>query len=234
MIEAVIRKRHNVNVADGEREQSQSGGNIYESNVELFTRACDIALSVAALVFLAPVLFTVALFVYLQDGGPIFYGQDRIGKNGKKFKCYKFRSMLVDSAERLEKLLATDAEAREEWEKDHKLKNDPRITKFGNFIRKTSLDEFPQLWNVIKGEMSLVGPRPIVYNEIVKYGSSFRYYKSVKPGITGMWQVSGRNNIDYVRRVAIDRKFVQSKSAFLYLYIIFATVPAVLAQKGSY
>ncbi|WP_240007213.1 sugar transferase [Pseudaquidulcibacter saccharophilus] len=234
MMEAVLRKRHNVNVADGERNQSQAGSNIYESNVELFTRACDIALSVAALVFLAPVLFTVALFVYLQDGGPIFYGQDRIGKNGKKFKCYKFRSMLVDSAERLEKLLATDAEAREEWERDHKLKNDPRITKFGNFIRKTSLDEFPQLWNVIKGEMSLVGPRPIVYNEIVKYGSSFRYYKSVKPGITGMWQVSGRNNIDYVRRVAIDRKFVQSKSAFLYLYIIFATVPAVLAQKGSY
>jgi lipopolysaccharide/colanic/teichoic acid biosynthesis glycosyltransferase len=233
-MEAVLRKRQSINIAKSDRTKHLSGSDVYETNVELFTRVCDIALSVTALVSLAPVLVTVAIIVYLQDGGSIFYSQDRIGRNGKKFKCYKFRSMLVDSAERLEKLLASDPDAREEWERDHKLKNDPRITKFGNFIRKTSLDEFPQLWNVIRGDMSLVGPRPIVNNEIVKYGSSFRYYKAVKPGITGMWQVSGRNNIDYVRRVAIDRKFVQSRSLFLYLYIIFATIPAVLAQKGSY
>jgi exopolysaccharide production protein ExoY len=197
-------------------------------------RLLDIIISLAALVFFAPVLSAVGVLVWLQDGGSMFYGQKRIGYGGKIFTCYKFRSMLVDSEERLNALLAKDAEARAEWLQDHKLKNDPRITAFGRFIRKTSLDEFPQLWNVLKGDMSLVGPRPIVRDEIAKYGRSFVRYASVKPGITGLWQISGRNNVKYHRRVAMDRHFCRRRNIRLYLFILIATVPSILAQRGSY
>lgn len=197
-------------------------------------RALDIMISVAALLFFSPVLLVVALIVKLQDGGSFFYSQRRLGLGGREFACHKFRSMLVDSQARLEQLLATDADARAEWARDHKLKQDPRITGFGRFIRKTSLDEFPQLFNVIKGEMSLVGPRPIVRDEIKKYGRTFPIYTSIKPGITGLWQISGRNNISYARRVAMDRYFAGRCTVGFYLYILVMTVPAILVQRGSY
>ena len=197
-------------------------------------RALDIMISVAALLFFSPVLLVVALIVKLQDGGSFFYSQRRLGLGGREFACHKFRSMLVDSQARLEQLLATDANARGEWARDHKLKQDPRITGFGRFIRKTSLDEFPQLFNVIKGEMSLVGPRPIVRDEIKKYGRTFPIYTSIKPGITGLWQISGRNNISYARRVAMDRYFAGRCTVGFYLYILVMTVPAILVQRGSY
>ena len=197
-------------------------------------RALDIMISVAALLFFSPVLLVVALIVKLQDGGSFFYSQRRLGLGGREFACHKFRSMLVDSQARLEQLLATDANARAEWARDHKLKQDPRITGFGRFIRKTSLDEFPQLFNVIKGEMSLVGPRPIVRDEIKKYGRTFPIYTSIKPGITGLWQISGRNNISYARRVAMDRYFAGRCTVGFYLYILVMTVPAILVQRGSY
>jgi lipopolysaccharide/colanic/teichoic acid biosynthesis glycosyltransferase len=201
---------------------------------QFIVRLADIAISLAALLFLAPALIAVAIGVKLQDGGPIFYGQSRIGLDGKLFKCFKFRSMLVDADARLKQLLESSYSARLEWETDHKLKDDPRITTFGRFIRKTSLDEFPQLWNVLRGDMSLVGPRPIVNAEVVKYGRSFRNYISVKPGITGLWQVAGRNDVTYFRRVAMDRLFARKKSVGIYFSILCMTVPAVLLQRGSY
>jgi lipopolysaccharide/colanic/teichoic acid biosynthesis glycosyltransferase len=197
-------------------------------------RVLDIVISLFALIFYAPVLISVGLMVKAQDGGSIFFGQSRIGYGGRDFTCYKFRSMLTDSQVRLKNLLATDAAARAEWIRDHKLKNDPRITGFGRFIRKSSLDEFPQLWNVLKGDMSLVGPRPIVQEEICKYGRTFVRYASVKPGITGLWQVSGRNNVSYSRRVAMDRLYCRRRNLWLYLYILAATGPSILTQRGSY
>ncbi len=197
-------------------------------------RLFDIAISLMALLFLAPALILVGTIVTLQDGGPVFYGQNRIGRGGKEFKCFKFRSMSVDADARLKRLLAEDPAARAEWERDHKLRDDPRITRFGQFIRKTSLDEFPQLWNVLKGEMSLVGPRPIVRAEVIKYGRSFHKYTSVKPGITGLWQVAGRNDVTYFRRVAMDRLFARKRTVVIYLAILCLTIPAVLLQRGSY
>jgi len=197
-------------------------------------RLLDIFISLAVLMFFFPVLALVAIAVKLQDNGPVFFGHTRIGCDGQEFKCFKFRSMLVDAEARLQRLLETDPVARAEWAKDHKLKNDPRITAFGLLLRKTSIDEFPQLWNVLRGDMSLVGPRPIVRTEIRKYGKSFRQYASVRPGLTGLWQVAGRNDVSYTRRVAMDRLFSRRKSVSLYLYILFMTVPAVLMQRGSY
>ncbi len=201
---------------------------------EHIIRLLDIFISLTVLIFFFPVLALVAVGVKLQDKGPIFFGHTRIGCHGQEFKCFKFRSMLVDAEARLQRLLETDAAARAEWAQDHKLKNDPRITAFGMLLRKTSIDEFPQLWNVLKGDMSLVGPRPIVRTEIRKYGKSFRQYASVRPGLTGLWQVAGRNDVSYTRRVAMDRLFSRRKSVSLYLYILFMTVPAVLMQRGSY
>ena len=202
--------------------------------MRLAIRICDIFISVVALIALLPALSFVALGVKLQDKGPILFRQTRLGERGTEFKCLKFRSMYVKADELLAQLLRTDAAAAAEWQADHKLRNDPRVTPFGKFLRKSSLDELPQLINVIKGEMSLVGPRPIIHAEIAKYGHSFRHYSSVTPGITGLWQVMGRNDVSYRRRVAMDRLFARRKSLKLYWHILLATVPAVLAQRGSY
>lgn len=162
------------------------------------------------------------------------YKQKRVGKNGKEFNCYKFRSMVVDSKERLEKLLATNPEAREEWERDFKLKNDPRITKSGAFLRKTSLDELPQLLNVLKGEMSLVGPRPIVQKEVPKYEQYIKEYYMVLPGITGLWQVSGRSDTTYPERVAMDMWYVHNWSVWLDIVLLWRTAAAVIQSRGAY
>jgi lipopolysaccharide/colanic/teichoic acid biosynthesis glycosyltransferase len=201
---------------------------------EVLTEAMNALIAVVALIFLAPVMAGVALAVFLQDGGPVVFAHRRIGKGGRYFHCYKFRSMAVDAEQRLAQLLASDPEARAEWEKDHKLRNDPRVTKLGAFLRKTSLDELPQLFNVLKGQMALVGPRPIVDAEVVKYGSRFSSYCAVKPGITGLWQISGRNDTSYRTRVALDSVYAKRRNLFLDSYIIAATVPAVLLRKGSY
>ncbi len=197
-------------------------------------RLLDIIISFIALVALAPALGVVALAVWMQDNGPVFFIQDRIGLNGRGFKCFKFRSMHVEADRFLNRLLRIDAAALAEWEADHKLRNDPRVTPLGRFLRKTSLDEFPQLVNVLRGDMSLVGPRPIIQAEVHKYGSSFAHYTSVPPGITGLWQVMGRNDVTYKRRVAMDRLFARQRSVRLYIYILVVTIPAVLTQKGSY
>ena len=191
-------------------------------------------LALLGLLFVLPLMIAVALAIWVQDRGPVLFAHRRVGRGGKPFYCLKFRSMALDSEARLAELLATDPVARTEWEADHKLRNDPRVTPLGVFLRKTSLDELPQLFNVLRGEMNLVGPRPIVEAEIVKYGPRFRHYCAVKPGITGLWQVSGRNDVSYRARVAMDTLYARRHSAKLDAWVILATIPAVLARKGSY
>ncbi|MBV9509378.1 MAG: sugar transferase [Caulobacteraceae bacterium] len=197
-------------------------------------RSVDLLIASFAIIFFAPIMVAAALGVWLQDGGPVFYAHRRIGLNGREFNCLKFRSMLIDSEARLRQLLAESAEARAEWERDHKLRNDPRITPIGSFLRRSSLDELPQLFNVLAGDMSIVGPRPIVTAEAKRYGRRFSHYCSVRPGITGLWQISGRNDVSYRRRVAIDTCYAQKRTLALDLQIIVATVPSVLLRKGSY
>ena len=199
-----------------------------------FTRALDILLSLALLLFALPLMLVVAVAIKIQDGGPDVFGQDRIGQGGRAFRCWKFRSMVMDAEARLAAVLASDPAARAEWDADHKLRRDPRITPLGAFLRVTSIDELPQLLNVLAGEMSLVGPRPIVTGEVRRYGRWFRHYCAVRPGITGLWQVSGRNDVDYRRRVAMDVLFAKKRSAAMYVRILVATAPAVLMRQGSY
>lgn len=197
-------------------------------------RLLDLTIAIPLLIAFLPAMALLALFVWINDGGPAFYGQTRIGHHGRTFRCWKFRSMVTDADAVLSRLLATSADAREQWARDHKLKVDPRITWIGGFLRSSSLDELPQLWNVICGEMSLVGPRPIVVAEVSRYGARFHDYCGCRPGITGLWQVSGRNDVSYRRRVAIDTLYARTCSLRLDLSILLLTVPAVLLRKGSY
>lgn len=197
-------------------------------------RALDLLIATVALVFVAPLMLAVAIAIKLQDGGPVLFGHRRIGYGGRSFKCWKFRSMVVDADTRLKALLEVSPEARQEWEESHKLRKDPRITGFGRFLRVSSLDELPQLLNVLQGEMSLVGPRPIVTSEVVRYGRWFRHYVSVRPGITGLWQISGRSDVSYAERVAMDVLYARNVSWSLYVKILIGTVPAVLTRTGSY
>lgn len=185
-------------------------------------------------ILISPLLIFIAIWIYKDSPGPIIFKHMRIGKNGKEFPCYKFRSMCVDAKKKLEELLKNDPKARAEWEKDFKLKHDPRITKSGAFLRKTSLDELPQLFNVLKGEMSLVGPRPIIKAEMVRYGDNINDYLMVKPGITGMWQCSGRSDIDYPERVRMDSWYVRNWSVWLDIMLLWRTFKAVFAKKGAY
>lgn len=197
-------------------------------------RVFDMILTIVGGIMISPILIGVAVWVYRDSPGPVIYKHRRVGKDGKEFDCYKFRSMCVDSAERLQKLLDTDPEARKEWETSFKLKNDPRITRSGAFLRKTSLDELPQLLNVLKGEMSLVGPRPIIQKEVPRYGEFIKEYYMVRPGITGMWQVSGRSDIDYPERVRMDSWYVHNWSVWLDILMLWRTIKVVIARKGAY
>lgn len=186
-------------------------------------------------ILISPLLIYIAYRIKKDDPGPIIFAHTRIGKNGKEFPCYKFRSMIVNSKEILEKHLAENPAAREEWEKTYKLKNDPRITPIGNTLRRTSLDELPQIFNVLKGEMSLVGPRPVIQEELDKYyGDTVELYKSVRPGITGLWQVSGRSDLDYEERVALDAYYIKNRSFWGDIVILWKTVAVVLLKKGAY
>lgn len=196
-------------------------------------RVFDIIGSASIIVLLSPVLAILAYLVS-KDGGAAIYGHERVGQNGKKFKCLKFRSMVVNSQEVLQGLLENNAEARAEWAKDFKLKDDPRITAVGKFIRKTSLDELPQLFNVIKGEMSLVGPRPIIEKELERYAGDVDYYLMAKPGMTGLWQVSGRNDVDYETRVYFDAWYVKNWSMWNDIAILFKTIGVVVKRDGAY
>lgn len=198
------------------------------------TRALDVTIALVALIFFLPLMLVIAALVYVTDPGPIFFAHRRIGKGGRHFRCLKFRSMAVNAEALLSDLLANDPVARAEWARDHKLKDDPRITAIGAFLRKSSLDELPQIFNVLCGDMALVGPRPIVDAEALRYGRYFAHYCSVRPGITGLWQVSGRNNVSYRRRVAFDVAYSRSRSTLFDVKILAMTVPSVVMARGSY
>lgn len=196
------------------------------------------ALDIAFCVLMSPVLLCIfavlALLIRLDSAGPVIYRQRRIGRYGQTIRVCKFRTMVQDADSVLKQVLASDAELRAEWERDHKLKHDPRVTRVGAFLRKTSLDELPQLINVLTGDMSLVGPRPIVAEEIAKYGDVYEDYCCVRPGITGLWQISGRNNTTYEERVAFDYYYISNWSVWMDVWILGRTVPVVLTGYGAY
>lgn len=196
-------------------------------------RSFDILASAALLCLLAP-LFGAAWLCGRVSGVPAFYGHERIGRFGRPFTCYKFRTMVPDADAVLTRLLATDPVARKEWENGFKLKNDPRITRFGSVLRRTSMDELPQIWNVFRGDMSLVGPRPVVEAELDHYGKQAMVYLSVRPGITGLWQVGGRSDAHYEKRVVLDRNYVRNWSVAGDLGILWRTVKVVLSRVGAY
>ncbi len=192
----------------------------------------DVAAAVAALLFLAPLLIVLGVLVRL-DGGPVLFAHTRVGRGGNRFPCLKFRSMVVDADAVLRRLLESDPQAAQEWAATQKLRHDPRITWIGRVLRKTSVDELPQLLNVIRREMSLVGPRPIVAAEVARYGQDIVYYLSARPGITGLWQVSGRSDTSYAQRVALDIAYVRDWSLWMDAAIVARTIPAVLKRKGA-
>jgi Undecaprenyl-phosphate galactose phosphotransferase WbaP len=194
----------------------------------------DLLLTLLGGVILLPMVGIIALLIKIDSPGPIFYGQTRIGQRGERFTAWKFRSMVRNADQVLQNYLDRHPELQESWVKDHKLRDDPRVTRIGRFLRRTSLDELPQLWNVLRGEMSLVGPRPIVDEEINRYGDKFALYIRVIPGVTGLWQVSGRNNITYQDRVNLDAYYVRNWSVWLDLYILMRTVLVVITGEGAY
>jgi Undecaprenyl-phosphate galactose phosphotransferase WbaP len=195
-------------------------------------RGADVMLATALLCALSPLLFGIALLVQ-HDGGPVFYRQSRVGLGGGLFRCIKFRSMVMDGDARLNELLARDPSAAAEWLASYKLSCDPRVTPLGRILRRTSLDELPQLFNVLRGDMSLVGPRPIVPAELSKYGDATHLYLAVRPGLTGLWQVSGRSDTTYAERVRLDTWYVINWSPWLDLGILLRTIPAVLLRRGA-
>ena len=198
------------------------------------SRAVDLIIAIIALILFGPLMLLTALAVATERRGSVLFAHTRIGQYGQRFQVYKFRSMHVDSDHILASHLATDPVAAAEWQRDHKLRCDPRINRLGGFLRKSSFDELPQLFNVLRGEMSIVGPRPIVEAEIPRYGRFFKAYCRVTPGITGVWQVSGRNDVSYRRRVAMDAVYAKRKCLSLDLRLMLATIPAVVSRKGSY
>ncbi|CAN7246405.1 undecaprenyl-phosphate galactose phosphotransferase WbaP [Massilia sp. LjRoot122] len=200
---------------------------------QLIKRCFDLLVSLTVLLLGSPVFLFIA-FKVSQSGRPIFFGHTRVGQHNHPFKCYKFRTMAPNADKLLADLLATNAEARAEWERDFKLKNDPRITSIGHFLRRTSLDEIPQLWNVIKGDMSLVGPRPVVTAELERYGNQVDYYLEAKPGVTGLWQISGRNDVSYETRVYLDAWYVKNWSLFNDIVILLRTVKVIFRKDGAY
>lgn len=228
---------NNLSIADG------SGRNMLVLNVKnnlarYYYRWIKRCFDIIVILVCSPLLLLgclcIALMVRLDSKGPVFFAHQRVGRYGRSFACYKFRSMVVDSKERLEAYLATHPEAEAEWKREFKLKEDPRITRIGKFLRKTSLDELPQLWNVLKGDMSLVGPRPIVAEEVSKYGIYIDDYYLVRPGITGIWQVNGRSNTTYEERVQMDSWYVHNWSVWIDVVYLIKTVLVVLKREGAY
>ncbi|KPJ93409.1 MAG: hypothetical protein AMJ53_07300 [Gammaproteobacteria bacterium SG8_11] len=210
-----------------------------ESNLLLpiprfFKRLADLSIVIAGGLICLPMVAIIASLVKLSSPGPVVFSHERISYNGRRFKAWKFRTMFKDADIVLDQYLAADPEIRKEWEENHKLRDDPRVTKIGRWVRKTSLDELPQVWNILSGEMSLVGPRPIVEEEIKKYGENFGLYTRVVPGLTGLWQVSGRNNTTYDERVHLDSYYVRNWSPWMDIYILARTIKVVLRRDGAY
>lgn len=202
-------------------------------NGESAKRLFDVLFSLAVLILFAPVYLLLALLILISSPGPVFYVQQRVGQNRKLFGCLKFRTMVVNADEVLVEMMETSPHLRQEFQDNFKLKHDPRITWIGRFLRVTSLDEFPQFWNVLKGDMSVVGPRPLVEEELPKYGRHMDKILTIKPGITGLWQVSGRNDIPYPRRVQIDLYYVNFRSFWIDIWIIVKTIGVVIFPNNN-
>ncbi|NJO93902.1 MAG: sugar transferase [Hydrococcus sp. RM1_1_31] len=202
-------------------------------NDDLAKRAFDVLFSLLVLIFLSPLYIILALLISISSPGPIFYVQQRVGKNYRRFGCLKFRTMVRNADEMLESLVANSPQMLEEFEDNFKLRDDPRITRIGKFLRLTSLDEFPQFWNVLMGDMSVVGPRPLVPEELYKYGNRIDKVLTIRPGITGLWQVSGRNDIPYPQRVQIDVYYVTCRNWLMDLWIAIKTIGVVIFPKNN-
>lgn len=215
----------------------QFGGQLNPSAVRAFEYGCkrtfDFTMALILTLLLIPLLLVIATLVSGADGGPAFFRQARIGKGGKLFNCWKFRTMVCDAERAFTEFIEKNPAAAKEWQENRKLSVDPRITPVGLFLRKTSLDELPQLFNIMLGDMSFVGPRPIVVDEIPRYGEAFSHCFSVHPGLTGLWQVSGRSDCNYATRVALDSRYVSEWRLLLDVQILVRTIPAVLFQEGS-
>jgi len=199
----------------------------------LIKRSFDIAGSLVGLIALSPLFIMIALLVKFSDGGSIFYGHRRIGRGGRIFPCLKFRTMVPDGDKVLAAYLATNPDANAEWIATRKLKNDPLVSRVGAVLRKLCLDELPQIINILQGDMSLVGPRPVVRDELEIYGSAAVYYLKSRPGLTGLWQVSGRTNVPYSERVRLDMLYIENRSILMDVQILWRTVGCVLARKGA-
>lgn len=212
------------------RRTAMSGGTRLDAAYTVLNQLTALLLIVA----LMPLLAFIAYRIWRIDGTPISFAHYRVGLGGRQFRCFKFRSMVRNSAEVLERLLNSDPQARLQWERDRKLRHDPRVTGIGNFLRRTSLDELPQLFNILRGEMHFVGPRPVTLDELRMYGERKRHYMSVKPGLTGLWQVSGRNNTTYQRRVELDADYVERRSPFFDSWILVRTVKVVIKREGAH
>lgn len=197
-------------------------------------RGLDLVLAMLAVVFLSPLLILIYALLKISDPGPALFTQLRVGKDGKTFTVYKFRTMRVDAQARLDHLLASDPVAAAEWAKYQKLRNDPRVTMLGRFLRRSSLDELPQLLNIVRGEMSVIGPRPVTSAEVHRYGIDYPYYIAVRPGVLGLWQVSGRNRLTYPERIALDVRYVRTWTIWADLAILVRAIPVVLFGKGAY
>lgn len=230
-----------VNIGDEAINQELKGIRVFKKSIKykkyinnFIKRIIDVLGALVGIVLLVPImLFVKVINVLNKDYGPLFYSHERIGKNGKHFKMYKFRSMCMNSQEVLKKILTENEEARKEWEEHRKLNNDPRITKIGKILRKTSLDEFPQFVNVLKGDMSLVGPRAVIDGEIEKFGVYKDAVLSVKPGITGYWAANGRSETSYDERVNMEFYYVSNNSIFMDIRILFKTVVSVIKKEGA-
>jgi undecaprenyl-phosphate galactose phosphotransferase len=206
-----------------------AGGSRADAVYSWFNRAGAAVL----LMVLSPLMLAIAWRIWREDGAPVLFAHWRVGQKGRLFRCLKFRSMVRRADLVLAEVFEKDPEAKEEWARDHKLRNDPRVLRIGHFLRKTSLDELPQLFNVLRGEMHLVGPRPVVVQEIPRYGEHKRHYFAVKPGMTGLWQVSGRNNLSYAQRVALDAHYVETRTLWMDLRILARTVSVLVTRDGA-
>ncbi|MEG3907335.1 sugar transferase [Microcoleus sp. Pol12B5] len=229
VIRAIARRGFG-SVLQGDRRISRS---LQSFDGELFKRLFDILFSLSVLILFAPVYLLLAFLIALSSPGPIFYVQERVGKNRKRFYCLKFRTMVENADDILLEIMENSPHLRQEFEDNFKLKQDPRITWIGRFLRMTSLDEFPQFWNVLKGDMSVVGPRPLVEEELPRYGSHINKILTIRPGITGLWQVSGRNDIPYPRRVQIDLYYANDKNLWMDMWIVFKTIGVVIFPKNN-
>ncbi|MCL5073582.1 MAG: exopolysaccharide biosynthesis polyprenyl glycosylphosphotransferase, partial [Actinobacteria bacterium] len=210
------------------------GNNLANPYNMLLKRLFDLIVGICIFIFILPLMIVIAVAIKFDSPGPVLFGHRRIGRNGKQFICYKFRSMISNAQEILSDVLVKDPCLQSEWENNYKLKNDPRITGMGNFLRRTSLDELPQIFNVFKGEMSLVGPRPITETEVPYFDYHITDFYLVRPGITGYWQVSGRSEIDYPRRVELESWYVRNWSLWLDITLLIRTLAVVMGGRGAY